>query len=84
MSVEYVDLADYIAIAAAVTGLDLRTVMNMTNVDLADSALHAPAAGDPRPTVGDAEAAMLSVAAGEWDEATTATWLRDHLSRESS
>ena len=45
MSVEYLDLADYVAIAAAVTGLDLRTVMNVTNLDLADSALHAPAAG---------------------------------------
>ena len=45
MSIEYIDLADYIAIAAAVTGLDLRTVMNITNLDLADSALHAPAAG---------------------------------------
>ena len=45
MSVEYLDLTDYVAIAAAVTGLDLQTVMNMTNLDLADSALHAPAAG---------------------------------------
>jgi death on curing protein len=45
VSVEYLDLADYIAIAAAVTGLDLATVLNVTNLDLADSALHAPAAG---------------------------------------
>lgn len=45
MSVEYLDLTDYVAIAAAVTGLDLQTVMNMANLDLADSALHAPAAG---------------------------------------
>lgn len=45
MSVEYLDLADYIAIAAAVTGLELPTVMNVTNHGLADSALHAPAAG---------------------------------------
>jgi death-on-curing protein len=45
VSIEYVDLADYVAIATAVTGLDLRTVMNVTNLDLADSALHAPAAG---------------------------------------
>ena len=45
MSVEYLDLADYISIAASVTGLDLRTVMKVTNLDLADSALHAPAAG---------------------------------------
>lgn len=45
MSVEYLDLADYLAIAAEVTGLELSTVMNIANVDLADSALHAPAAG---------------------------------------
>ena len=45
MTTEYLDLADYLAIAQAVTGLDLQTVMNMTNHDLADSALHAPAAG---------------------------------------
>lgn len=45
MSVEYLDLADYLAIAAAVTGLEPQTVMNITNIDLADSALHAPAAG---------------------------------------
>jgi death on curing protein len=45
VSVEYLDLADYLAIAAEITGLDLSTVMNITNVDLADSALHAPAAG---------------------------------------
>jgi len=129
VSVEYLDLADYLAIAAAVTGLELQTVMNITNVDLADSALHAPAAGfddddfypdfvdkaavllvrlarnhplpdgnkraawvslrlfidinewtwDPKPSIDDAEAAVLAVAAGEWDEAATATWLRGHL-----
>ncbi len=45
MSVEYLDLADYIAYAAAVTGHELQTVMNVTNHDLADSGLHAPAAG---------------------------------------
>ncbi len=45
MNVEYLDIADFIAIAQAVTGLDLQTVINVTNIDLADSALHAPAAG---------------------------------------
>ena len=129
MSVEYLDIADYIAVVVAVTGLDLQTVVNMTNVGLADSALHAPAAGfgeddfypdfvdkaavlvvrlarnhplpdgnkraawvslrlfveingwvwDPKPTIDDAEAAVLCVAAGDWDESTTATWLRSHL-----
>lgn len=129
MNVEYLDLADYVAIAAEVTGLDLQTVLNMTNADLADSALHAPAAGfgdddfypdfidkaavllvrlarnhplpdgnkraawvslrlfieinnwtwEPRPTVDDAEAAVLAVAAGQWDETAAATWLRERL-----
>lgn len=45
MSVEYVDLVDYIAIAAEVTALDIDTVMRVSRLDLADSALHAPAAG---------------------------------------
>ena len=45
MTVEYLDLADYVAIAAEVTGLDVATVMKVANLDLADSALHAPAAG---------------------------------------
>jgi death-on-curing protein len=45
VTVEYLDLADYVAISAAVTGLDVETVMKVANLDLADSALHAPAAG---------------------------------------
>jgi death on curing protein len=45
VTVEYLDLADYVAIAAEVTGLDAVTVMKVANLDLADSALHAPAAG---------------------------------------
>jgi len=45
VTVEYLDLADYLAIAAEVTGLDAVTVIKVANVDLADSALHAPAAG---------------------------------------
>ena len=45
MTVEYLDLADYVAIAAEVTGLDVDVVMKVANIDLADSALHAPAAG---------------------------------------
>ena len=120
---------DYLDIAAAITGLDIETVMKVTNLDLADSALHAPAAGfgdtdfypdfvdkaavlivrlaknhplpdgnkraswvslrlfieingwrwEPRPSVDDAEAAVLSIAGGEWNEAATADWLRQHL-----
>lgn len=45
MTIEYLGLADYLAIAAEVTGLDIDTVIKVTNLDLADSALHAPSAG---------------------------------------
>lgn len=129
MSVEYLSLADYLAIAASVTRLDIDTLIKATKLDLADSALHAPSAGfgdtdfypdfvdkaalllvrlarnhplldgnkrtawvslrvfvesngwawQPAPTVDDAEQAVLAVASGEWDEARTAEWLREHL-----
>jgi death-on-curing protein len=45
VSAEYVDLASYITIAAEVTGLDIDTIMHVAKLDLAESALHAPAAG---------------------------------------
>jgi len=45
VSVAYLDLVDYVAIAAEITGLDVDTVMRVAKLDLADSALHAPAAG---------------------------------------
>lgn len=45
MTVRYLDLADYVAIAEEVTGLDETTVLRVANLDVADSALHAPAAG---------------------------------------
>lgn len=45
MSVEYLGLADYVAIAAEVTGLGAETILRFPRVNLADSALHAPAAG---------------------------------------
>lgn len=45
MTVEYVGLADYVAIAAEVTGLDVGTVLRFPRLGLAESALHAPAAG---------------------------------------
>lgn len=45
MTVEYVSLVDYVAIAVEVTGLDTATVLRVAKLDLADSALHAPAAG---------------------------------------
>ena len=44
MSVEYLDLADFIAISAAVTGLDEDTITKIADLGLADSALHAPSA----------------------------------------
>ena len=45
MTVRYLDLADFVEIAVEVTGLDLATVIAMANLDLPDSALHAPSAG---------------------------------------
>ena len=45
MSIEHVELADYLAIAAEVTGLELETLTRVAKVDLAESALHAPTAG---------------------------------------
>jgi death-on-curing protein len=45
VTVEYLDLADYLAIAAEVTGLEVDTLLSVTQLGLADSALHAPAAG---------------------------------------
>ncbi len=45
MSVEYLDLTDFLAIAVEITGLDIETLMRAAKLDLADSALHAPAAG---------------------------------------
>jgi death on curing protein len=44
VSVEYLDLAD-LAIAAEVTGLDVDALSRTARLGLADSALHAPAAG---------------------------------------
>jgi death-on-curing protein len=45
VSAEYLELADYLAIAAEITGLDEQTITKVTKLGLADSALHAPAAG---------------------------------------
>ncbi|MGP8208803.1 MAG: hypothetical protein ACLQVK_22590 [Acidimicrobiales bacterium] len=45
MRVAYLDLADYLAIAAEVTGLEVNTLSRVTQLNLADSALHAPAGG---------------------------------------
>ena len=45
MTVRYPDLIDYLSVAAEVTALDVDALSRVTNLDLADSALHAPAAG---------------------------------------
>lgn len=44
MTVRYPDLGDYLAIAAEVTGLDIKALVTSTKLNLADSALHAPSA----------------------------------------
>ena len=44
MNVEYLDLADFVTISAAVTGLDEDTIVKVADLGLADSALHAPSA----------------------------------------
>ncbi len=49
--------------------------MTIEYLDLADSALHAASAGFGD----DAEAAVLAIASGEWNEFVTAEWLRDHI-----
>lgn len=41
----YLDLAEYLWLAEQVTGVDAATLAKVSRVDLADSALHAPAAG---------------------------------------
>lgn len=129
MSVRYLELADYVAIAVEVTGLEVETVTRAANLGLADSALHAPAARfdetefypdfidkaavlvvrltknhplpdgnkraawvslrlfveindwswNPKPTIDDAERAMLAVASGESSQAEVAVWLRGLL-----
>ncbi len=45
MTVEYLELVDYLAIASEVTGIDPATLARVAKINLADSALHAPAAG---------------------------------------
>jgi len=45
VTVVYLDLVDYLALAAEVTGMDVETLSRVTQLNLADSALHAPAAG---------------------------------------
>ncbi len=44
MSVYYLTLDDYLAIAVAVTGQGVQTLVTATDTTMADSALHAPPA----------------------------------------
>lgn len=55
MTAVYLGLVDYLAIAAEVTGLPVQTLIAAGRLELADSALHAPAAG-----FGDAEFSQTS------------------------
>ena len=126
----YLTLAEYFWLAEQVTGTEAAVLVKAARIELADSALHAPAAGfgdqdfypdvidkaavltcrlawnhplpdgnkraawaalvmfvdlnggawDPDPPdVGDAEAAMLAVAAHEVDEVWLARWLRERV-----
>jgi hypothetical protein len=78
VSVEHVDLVDYLAIAVEVTGLSVETISRVTKIDLADSALHAPAA-----SFGDTEfypdfvdkAAVLIVRLAKNRYRTMSSWL---------
>lgn len=45
MSVHSPDLTNYLAVASAVTSLDVRTPITATKLDLTDSVLHASSAG---------------------------------------
>lgn len=45
MTVEYLDLADFLLIAEEITGLDVEILTKISRISLADSALHAPSAG---------------------------------------
>lgn len=45
MTVEYLDLADFLLISEEITGIEVSVLMKMSRLPLADSALHAPQAG---------------------------------------
>ena len=63
MSVEYPDLSDYLAVASAVTGSEPANLLRSVRLELADSALHAPAGSwggeDFYPDFGDKAAVLL-------------------------
>lgn len=45
MTIEYLDLADFLLISEEITGIEASVLMKMPRLSLADSALHAPQAG---------------------------------------
>jgi death-on-curing protein len=45
VTIHQVDVVDYVAIAAEITGMSIETIARLPNLSLAESALHAPAAG---------------------------------------
>lgn len=45
MTIHPVDLVDYVAIAAEITGMDARTIARLPNLPPAESALHSPFSG---------------------------------------
>ena len=65
---EFLDLRDYIEIAAEITGLPKTTIERVAKLGLADSALHAPAAGfggsDHYPDFVEKAAVLISRLAG--------------------
>ncbi len=63
MTIEYLDLADFLVIPEEITGIEVSVLMKMSRLSLADSALHAPQAGfgdvDLCPDFVDKSAVML-------------------------
>ena len=88
MSVEYLDLADFIAISAAVTGLDEDTIVIHPLPDGNKRAAWVSMrmfidmngwSWSRRPDLDEGEETVLAIAAGELDEERTAAWLRAYL-----
>ena len=62
--VHYLDLSDYLAIAAEVTGLDTETIVTVTRLDLADSALPPTLAGARKISIPSSWTKLLSFSFG--------------------
>jgi death-on-curing protein len=75
----YLSLAEFWYLAEHVTGINAATLMKVSRVELADSALHAGFdESDFYPDVHD-KAAVLAVAARDVDEPWLANWLRQRV-----